>query len=105
MALALHPYERRVDVLYDRLHPYVPRTLLWLVQIPARAVVAARRRHPVADDGDRVYGLCAALGADELLGRDGHHQPVLGDPDLWLKDRDAAVGRVYGRQPDTQPLL
>ena len=52
----------------DRLHPHVPRPLLRLVQVPARAVVDARRRHPAADDGDGVHGLRAALGPDELSG-------------------------------------
>ena len=48
----------------------------------ARVAVDPWRRHPALDDRDRLYGLCAAVGADELLGGDGHHQPVLGDPDL-----------------------
>ena len=47
-----------------------PRELLWMLG----------RRHPAADDGDGVHGLCAALGPDELLGRHRHHQSVLGDP-------------------------
>ena len=40
----------------------------------------SRRDHLPADDGDRLHGLRAALGPDELLGRDRHHQSVLGDP-------------------------
>ena len=36
-----------------------PREMVWLLGA----------RHLPADDGDRVHGLCAALGADELLGR------------------------------------
>ena len=45
-----------------------PREVLWILGV----------RHLPADDGDRLHGLRAALGPDELLGRDGHHQPVLG---------------------------
>ncbi len=47
-----------------------PRELLWMLGV----------RHPAADDGDRLHGLRAALGPDELLGRHRHHQPVLGHP-------------------------
>ena len=78
LADPLHPHERRVDVLHRHLHPHVPRALLRLLQDAARAAVDARRGHPAADDGDGVHGLRAALGADELLGRHRHHQPVLG---------------------------
>ena len=45
-----------------------PRELLWMLGVV----------HPAADDGHRVHGLRAALGPDVLLGRDRHHQPVLG---------------------------
>ena len=100
LADALHPHERRVDVLCHRLHPPLPRALLRLVQAAARTAVDARRRHPAADDGDRVHGLCAALGPDELLGRHRHHQPVLGDPAGRPRHRDLAVGRLHGRQSD-----
>ena len=54
-----------------------PRPLLRLLQGAARGAVDPRRRHLPADDGHRLHGLLAALGADELLGRDRHHQPVL----------------------------
>ena len=91
----LHPYERGVDVLHRRLHPHLPRPLLRLLQGAARAAVAAGRRHPAADDGDGVHGLRAALGADELLGRHRHHQPVLGDPARRPEHRDLAVGRLF----------
>ena len=43
----------------------------------ARAAVDDRRGYPAADDGDRFHGLRAAVGADVLLGRHRHHQPVL----------------------------
>ena len=97
--------QRRLDVLHRRLHPHLPRPLLRLLQGAARAAVDARRRHPAADDGDRLHGLRAALGPDELLGRHRHHQPVLGDPARRPDDRHLAVGRLRGRQPDAQPLL
>ena len=42
----------------------------------ARDDLAARRGHLPADDGDRLHGLRAAVGPDELLGRAGHHRPV-----------------------------
>ena len=40
----------------------------------------ARRCHPAVDDGDGIYGLCPAMGPDELLGCDGDHQLVLRPP-------------------------
>ena len=72
-----------------------PREVLWIlgvIMLPA-------------DDRDRLHGLRAAVGPDELLGRDRHHQPVLGDPGRRRGDRDLAVGRLRGRQSDAQPLL
>src|SRR3546814_20807554 len=71
----LFPY----TTLFRSLYPHLPRALLRIVQGPARDGVAARRRDLPADDGDRVHGLCAALGADELLGRAGDHRLLLGD--------------------------
>ena len=80
LAAALRARDRRVDVLHRRLYPSLPRALLRLLQEAARAAVDARRAHPADHDGDRVHGLRAALGADVVLGCDGHHQPVLRDP-------------------------
>src|SRR5207253_1443840 len=68
LAGSLPSHERRVDVLHRHVYPHLPRLLLRLLQGAARALVDARRRHPADDDGDRLHGLCAALGADELLG-------------------------------------
>src|SRR3546814_5342728 len=39
-------------------------------------------------------GLCAALGPDELLGRDRDHQSVLGDSDRRRIDRALAAWRL-----------
>ena len=86
----------------DRLHPHVPRALLRFLQVPARAVVDSRRRHPDADDRDRLHGLCAALGADELLGGHGHHQPVLGDP---VDRRRSIVTLLWGGFTVGNPTL
>ena len=47
-----------------------PREVLWILGVD----------HLPADDGHRLHGLRAALGSDVLLGRDRHHQPVLGIP-------------------------
>ena len=73
-----------------------PREVLWILGV----------HHLPADDGDRLHGLRAALGPDELLGRDRHHQPVLGafpvvgEPiATWLWG-GFAVGN-----PTLQPLL
>ena len=48
---------------------------------PREVLVDSGRHHLPLDDGNRLHGICAALGPNELLGRDGHHQPVLRDPD------------------------
>ena len=42
-----------------------------------------RGAYSVADDGDRFHGLCLAMGTDELLGRYGDYQPVLGYSVDW----------------------
>ncbi len=44
-----------------------PREVLWILGVIIY----------LADDGDRLHGLRAAVGPDELLGRHRHHQPVL----------------------------
>ena len=64
----------------------------------ARGAVDHRRLHPAGDDGHRLHGLRAAVGPDELLGRDRHHQPVLGHPVGRREHRHLAVGRLLGRQ-------
>src|ERR1700755_1194225 len=46
-----------------------PREVLWILGDPVAAY-----------DHDRVHGLCVAMGADELLGGDRHHKPVLRHP-------------------------
>ncbi len=50
-------------------------------------------------------GYVAAVGSDELLGRHRHHQPVLRHSAGRRNRRHLAVGRLFGRQPDAQPLL
>ena len=80
LAAALRAYERRELLLHRHLHPHLPRALLRLLQGAARAGVDARPRHLPVDDGDRLHGLRAAVGADELLGRAGHHRLLLGFP-------------------------
>ena len=44
-----------------------PREVLWMIGVLIYLVMMATALH----------GLCPALGADELLGSKGHHQPVL----------------------------
>ncbi len=65
-----------------------PRELLWILG------VVILMHH----DGHGVHGLRAALGPDVLLGRDRHHQPVLGLPGRRSEDRHPAVGRLQRRQ-------
>ncbi len=64
-----------------------------------------RRDHLFAHDGDRIHGLRAGLGPDELLGSDRDHQPVLRDPGRRRCDRHVAVGRLRRRQSDVEPFL
>ena len=105
LAAALPALQRRLDVLRRGLHPHVPRPLLRLLQGAARGAVDPRRHHLPADDGDRLPRLHAALGPDELLGRDRHHQLLLGDPARRRDRGDLAVGRLRGRQSDAAALL
>src|SRR3546814_1437521 len=75
----LRAYERREHVLHRRLSAHLSRPLLWFVQGTARNGLAARGRDLPLDDGDRLHGLCAAVGPDELLGRAGDNRLLLGD--------------------------
>ena len=105
LAHPLRSHQRRIDVLHRRLSARLPGPLLRLLQGAARTALVARRGHPVPDDGDGLHGLCAAVGPDELLGRQGDHQHGRRRAaDRRSPDR-AAVGRFHGRQPDPQPLL
>ena len=100
---------RQLDVLPRRLHPHRPRALLWILQGPARSAVDPRRCHLPADDGYGLHGLFAALGADELLGRNGDHQFVLlgrfHHSGSRHQNRAVAVGRLFGVGNDTDALL
>ncbi len=105
LAAALPARQRRLDVLRRRLHPHLPRPLLRLLQGAARDPLDPRRDHLPPDDGDRLHGLRAALGPDELLGRHRHHQHSGGDPAHRRTIQSLSLGRLFGRQPDPQPLL
>ena len=106
LAAALHPYERRVDVLLDRLYPHVPRALLRLLQVRRAnclwmlGVVILLLMMATA-----FMGYVLPWGQMSYWARHRHHQPVLGDPGRRQQDRDAAVGRLHRRQPDAEPLL
>ena len=102
---AQHPCRRRLDVLPRGLHPHVPRPVLRVVQGAARNPLDPRRHHLSPDDGDRLHGLRAAVGPDELLGRHRHHQSVLRHSLCRRQHRDPAVGRLFGRQSDPEPVL
>ena len=70
----------------------LPRPVLRLLQGAARDPLDPRRHHLPPDDGDRLHGLRAAVGSDELLGRDRHHQPVLRHSRFRRKHRDLLWG-------------
>ena len=105
LAAPLPARQRRVDVLRRRLHPHLPELLLRLLQGAARGSLHPRRDHLPSDDGHRLHGLRASLGPDELLGRHRDHEPVLGDPARRRHHRQLPLGRLFGGQPDAQPLL
>ena len=105
LAPALPARQRRLDVLRRRLHPHLPQPLLRLLQGAARDPLHPRRHHLLPDDGDRLPRLHAALGPDELLGRDRHHQHPGRDPGRRRHHPEPALGRLLGRQPDAEPLL
>ena len=97
LADALHPFQRRLDVLPRRLYPHVPRPLLRLLQGAARAALDPRRAHLSPDDGHRLLRLCAALGPDVLLGRHRHHQPVhrsTRSPASWARTSPPGCGAI-----------
>ena len=72
-----------------------PREVLWILGV----IIF------LADDGDGIPWLCAALGTDVLLGRDRHHQSVLGHSRGRQRDHHLAARRLFGRQSDIEPLL
>ena len=105
LALALHARQWCIVLLRCRLHPYGTRHVLRLLQRTARGTVDSRCHLVSAYDRHRIRGLCAAVGSDEFLGGDRHHQSILrhtGDRQL---NRDLAVGWVRCRGTDAQPVL
>ncbi|KAF1854834.1 hypothetical protein Lal_00008366 [Lupinus albus] len=72
---------------------------------PARDDLAAGRGDLPAHDGHRLHGLCASLGPDELLGRQGHHRPVRRDPAGGRTAAAVAARRLLARSGRAQPLL
>ena len=92
LADPLSALQRRLDVLHRGLHPHVPRHVLRLLQGAARGALDPRRHSLPVDDGDRLPRLHAALGPDELLGRDRHHQFLLGDPGGRRSGGDTGCG-------------
>ena len=82
-----------------------PQHLLRVVQGAPRAGVDSGRPRLLADGSDRLHGLRAGLGPDELLGGDRHHQPVLGYSHRRRRHRDLVVGRLRGRQSDVLVAL
>ena len=77
LGAALRARQRRVAVLLRGLRPHLPGHLLRLLQDPARDHLDHRDADLSPDDGDRLHGLRAALGADVVLGRHGDHRPLL----------------------------
>ena len=59
-----------------------PREVLWILGVIIYLLMMATG----------VHGLRAALGPDEFLGRDRHHQPVLGHPLHRRDGRDTGSG-------------
>ena len=93
--------QRRLVLFRRRLCPHRSRHVLRLLQGSARSAVDPRR-HPVpADGGHRLHGLRAALGPDELLGRDRHHQSVFRDPRVG----DPIVTWLWGGYAVGNPTL
>ena len=72
-----------------------PREVLWMIGVLIYLVMMATA----------FMGYVLPWGQMTLLGRQGHHQPVLGHSLRRRLDHHAAVGRLLGRQPDAQPLL
>ena len=105
LGAALRARQRRVAVLLRGLLPHLPGHLLRVLQDPARDHLDHRHADLPPDDGDRLHGLRAALGADVVLGRHRDHRPLLGDPAHRARHPDLAARRAGGRQPDAEPLL
>jgi ubiquinol-cytochrome c reductase cytochrome b/c1 subunit len=64
-----------------------PREMTWILGVPILLTMMATA----------FMGYVLLWGADELLGRHRHHQPVLGLPDHRQPYRHVAVGRLFGR--------
>ena len=104
LADAVHACQRRLHVLPVGLHPHVPGAVLRLIPGAPRGAVVHRPVPLPRHDGDGLRRLHPALGPDELLGRHGDHQPVLGGPVLRRRHRAVVAGRLRGRQSDIEPF-
>ena len=105
LAAALRAHERRELFLHRDIHPHLPRPLFRIVQGAAGASVDARHRHLSPHDGNGLHGLRSALGADELLGRAGHHRILFGYPGDWRSDPRLDPRRLRARPGGAHALL
>ena len=71
---------------------HMSRSLLWISTKAPGGALDSRRCHSVDHDGHGLHGLCFALGANELLGRDGDNQPIFRPADYRRTGRDLALG-------------
>src|SRR5438046_659578 len=85
--------------------PYEPKHPFRSCQSAARPGGDARARHLPADDGDSLYGLRPAVGADELLGRAGHHWLLLGLPAGRRTNPRVAARRLRARPGGADAFL
>ncbi len=105
LADPVHALDRRFGVLCGRLPAHVPQPDVRQPPQAARAGLAVRLRDLPGADGRGLHGLPAAMGPDVVLGRAGHHQPVLRHPVRRSRHRTADPWRLCRGRCDAESLL
>ena len=71
------------------------RHLLWFVPKTSRIRLDGGCRGFNFDDGYCFHGVRSALGSDEFLGSDCHHESFFGVSSCWRTDRRLVVGWFF----------
>ena len=97
--------ERSVVLLCGGEQAHYARKVLWIVCGAPRAQMGVGSEEVLVVDGDRVYGVCAAVWTDVEMGSDCDYELGVGKTGSGGGEGDVVVGRVCSGECDVEPIL